>query len=94
MPFQGEVIRVISKNKRSDMEIIAQMLSLAREETKKTRLMYLTNLCYNQLVYYIDFLVDKGFLDIKNGTKGNRYCISEKGKEFLDNIEKVLIQAK
>jgi predicted transcriptional regulator len=76
------------------MEIIAQMLSLAREETKKTRLMYQTNLCYNQLVHYIDFLVDKGFLDIKNGTKGNRYCISDKGKEFLENVEKVISQVK
>ena len=76
------------------MEIIAQMLSLAREETKKTRLMYQTNLCYSQLVHYMGFLVDKGFLDVKNGTKGKTYCISDKGTEFLDNIEKVIIQAK
>jgi len=76
------------------MEIIAQMLSLAQQETKKTRLMYQTNLCYNQLVYYMDFLLKKGFLDSKNNGKGNVYFITEKGKEFLENIDKVLVQVK
>ena len=85
---------MISKNKRSDIEIIAHMLTLAQEETKKTHLMYQTNLCYTQLVYYMDFLVNKGFLEIKNGGQSNHYLITEKGREFLGNIEKVIVQVK
>ena len=73
---------------------MAQMLKLAQEEIKKTHLMYQTNLCYTQLVYYMDFLVEKGLMDVKNGTQNNRYFITEKGREFLYNIEKVIVQVR
>ena len=76
------------------MEIIAQMLSLALEDTRKTRLMYQANLSYSQLIYYIDFLLDKEFLKMKNGVQGNRYCITDKGREFLESIDNVIIQAR
>jgi predicted transcriptional regulator len=76
------------------MEIIAQMLSLALEDTRKTRLMYQANLSYSQLIYYIDFLLDKEFLKLKNGVQGNRYCITDKGREFLESIDNVIFQAK
>ena len=85
---------MISKNKRDDIEIMAQMLSLALKETKKTHIMYKTNLCYNQLVSYMDFLIEKGFLGVKKGGKGNLYLITDKGKEFLENIQNVIIQAR
>jgi len=84
---------VISKNKRDDIEIIAEMLTLALKETKKTHLMYQTNLSYNQLVNYMDFLIKKDFLCVKNGSRGKLYYITEKGKEFLENIKKVIVQA-
>ena len=83
---------MISKNKRDEIEIIAQMLKFACTETKKTHLMYKTNLCYNQLVYYMDFLLEKGFLDVKNGSNNNLYFITDKGREFLENIQKVIVQ--
>ena len=70
------------------------MLKLAQEEIKKTHLMYQTNLCYSQLVFYTDFLVEKGLIDVKNGGQNNRYFITEKGREFLDNVEKIIVQVK
>ena len=73
---------------------MAEMLTLAQKDIKKTHLMYQTNLCYSQLVWYTDFLLEKGFLDIKNGGQNNRYFITEKGKEFLYDIEKVIVQVK
>lgn len=85
---------VIARNKRSDIEIVAHMLSLAQKDTKKTHLMYQTNLCYRQLVYYMNFLLEKDFLENKNGNSGNCYCITDKGKEFLKSIEKVIVLAK
>ena len=85
---------MISKNKRNDIEIIAEMLSLAQEEVKKTYLMYQTNLSYSQLIYYMDFLLDKGFLEERNGGNNYRYIITDKGRMFLDSIEKVMVLAR
>ena len=85
---------MIYKNKRNDIEIMAQMLKLAQEEIIKTHLMYQTNLSYNQLVYYTDFLLKKGLMDVRNSFQNNRYFITEKGKEFLDNIEKIIVQVR
>ena len=82
---------MIFSNKRSELEIVAQMLSLAREDVKKTPLMYQTNLCYTHFIEYMDFLLEKGFLGVKNGDpSGKVYYISEKGKKFLDHINGTL----
>ena len=70
------------------------MLTLAFEETKKTYLMYQTNLSYNQLVCYMDFLLGKGFLEERNGGNNYHYVITDKGKIFLDSIEKVMVLAR
>ena len=85
---------MLSKNKRNDIEIMAEMLTLAQEEVKKTHLMYKTNISYNQLMYYIGFLVDKGLIDEKDGGQNNIYLITEKGRVFLNDIEKLMNQIK
>ena len=85
---------MISKYKRNDIEIIAHMLRLAKEETKKTHLMYRTNLCYGQLVIYVDFLLEKGFLEKKNNGQGSLFCTTESGRDLLENIEKIMDQVR
>ncbi len=87
---------MIFETKRSELEIVEELLSLAREETKKTWLMYQTNLCYSQFVLYLNFLLEKKFLEAHNGTANgtSTYKITNKGKQFLDSIDTVLLQAK
>jgi predicted transcriptional regulator len=87
---------VIFETKRSELEIVEEILSLAREETKKTWLMYQTNLCYSQFVLYLNFLIEKKFLEIHNGVAygTSTYMITEKGKQFLQSIDTVLVQVK
>jgi predicted transcriptional regulator len=87
---------VIFETKRSELEIVEELLSLAREETKKTWLMYQTNLCYSQFVMYLDFLIEKKFLEKHNGTATgtSTYKITETGKQFLESINTVLVQVK
>lgn len=87
--------RLIFKNKRSESEIIGQILTLAKENVKKTRLMYQTNLCYNHFIEYMNFLLKKEFLEVKKGNpNGNIYYITKKGKKFLESVKNVLEQAK
>ena len=85
---------MLSKNKRNDIEIMAEMLTLAQEEVKKTHLMYKTNISYNQLMYYIGFLVEKGLIDERDGGQSNIYLITDKGRVFLNDIEKLINQIK
>jgi len=86
---------LIFDNKRSELEIIEQILSLATHDTKKTRLMYQTNLCYHHFVEYMDFLIKKDLLGVKKGNpSGNVYYTTDEGKKFLIDVKNVLCHLK
>ena len=86
---------MIFRNKRSELEIIDQILSLATEDIKKTPLMYQTNLCYNLFNEYMGFLLEKEFLGVKECNPiGKIYYTTEKGKKFIENIKNVLYQVR
>ena len=73
--------------KRSDIDIMANILSEANESTKKTRIMYKCNLSHNQLQAYLHILRDMGFLashSNKEGEKMNCFRTTSKGFKFLD----------
>ena len=73
------------------MEIINELLVLAKEDINKTRLMYQTNLCYNHFIKYMDFLLDNEFLGEKVGNPvGKVYYITEKGEKFVEVFKNVL----
>jgi predicted transcriptional regulator len=62
---------------------------------KKTPLMYQTNLCYSHFLAYMQFLIKKGFLGEKiEDHTGTIYYTTEKGRQFLESIETVLVQVK
>jgi predicted transcriptional regulator len=82
-------------NKRSELEIMGQLLDLAQEDIKKTALMYKTNLCYNHFIRYFEFLLKKKFLGVKKSNPtGNIYYTTQKGEKFLESIKNVLDQMK
>ena len=84
---------MIFGNKRSESEIIAQILYSAGEEAKKTQLLYKANISYTHFIKYFNFLLDKQFIEVKNGkTVGKVYHTTEKGEHFLENINNVLQQ--
>ena len=73
--------------KRSDIDIMTNILSEANKSTKKTRIMYRCNLSYSQLQVYLDVLRDMGFLashSKKEGGKLNYFKTTSKGLKFLD----------
>lgn len=73
--------------KRSSMEILQDIIRLAKSGQKKTRIMYGANLSYDMLNKYLEFLTVKGFLvlDAKTG----RYGVTTAGHEFLRDLDKV-----
>jgi predicted transcriptional regulator len=73
--------------KRSDIDIMANILSAAKRGAKKTRIMYKCNLSHSQLQVYLQILLEMGFLSSspkKEGAKQNYFKTTSKGFEFLD----------
>ena len=77
--------------KRTYLDIIAEILSAAgvNEGAKKTHIMYRVNLSYNQLHYYLNFLTELNLLETVELSKSKVYKITNKGKEFLKEYEKI-----
>ena len=75
-------------------EIICKLLDLSKSGAKKTELLYQANLSYTQLKSYLSFLIEKGIIvtiDVKNnGNSGILYQLTDKGFDFLNDINKTL----
>ncbi len=66
--------------KRSDIDIMANILSEALRGARKTRIMYRCNLSHRQLQAYLKLLLDMGFLT----SSSNSFGTTLKGRKFLD----------
>ena len=85
MRVRSEPHRLIRK--RSDIDIMANILSVAKRGTKKTRIMYRCNLSHSQLQVYLQILREMGFLAFhskKEDSELNGFKTTSKGFEFLD----------
>ena len=85
--IHAKPISSLGIRKRSDIDIIANILSEANRGTKKTRIMYRCNLSHKQLQVYLQLLLDMEFLTFnpkKEGRMLNHFRTTSKGFEFLD----------
>jgi len=83
----------LNSKRRDRHDIVAEILKTAREGRIKTHIMYKAKLSYSQINTYLKILVDKGFLE-NNTVKRKRqiitiYRTTQKGIQFIDNIEAV-----
>jgi molybdate transport repressor ModE-like protein len=75
-------------SRRSNIEIIADILRMGR--ASKTQIMYRAAMSYSQLQKYLDYLLDRDFLNlVQGGYPGGTYHVTEKGRELLESIEKI-----
>ena len=76
-----------SIRKRSDIDIMANILNEAHKGTRKTRIMYRCNLSHRQLEVYLKLLSGMGFLTShseENSSKLDLFKTTVKGLKFLD----------
>ncbi len=78
--------RMAGFNRRSEIEVIASILDIARSSIKKTKIMYQANLSYTQLQKYLAFLTNIEFLAVD----GRAYRTTKRGEEFLFYWTKML----
>jgi len=67
------------KERRGQVEIIADILFAARDGALKTEIVYTANLNFKRVKSYLDYLEDKGLLE----NSGPFYKSTERGEEFL-----------
>lgn len=77
-------------NRRSNFEIIADMLRVGENGAGKTEIMYSTNMSYSQIQKYLGFLISQGFITkIKVGNPVVTYHVTRSGRKLLKSIESV-----
>jgi predicted transcriptional regulator len=71
------------------MEILYDIVAASKNSSKKTHLMYKSNLSFKQLRLYLDFLVDRGLIDEKMDMQERTYCPTPRGLEFMTLFEEL-----
>ena len=68
------------RKKRNRLEIISEMLEIAKNGSRKTTMMQDVNLSYQLLVDYLSLLLRSGLVE---GDTNQRFFVTGKGLEFL-----------
>jgi predicted transcriptional regulator len=77
--------------RRSNIEIIADMLRVGENGAGKTEIMYSANMSYAQIQKYLGFLVSHGFVSkVHVGNPAVTYKVTEKGGDLLRNIDGIM----
>jgi predicted transcriptional regulator len=77
--------------RRSNIEIIADMLRVGENGAGKTEIMYSANMSYAQLQKYLGFMLNHGFINkVKVGNPSVTYQVTNKGGELLKNINYIM----
>ncbi len=77
--------------RRSNIEIIADMLRVGENGAGKTEIMYSANMSYAQIQKYLGFLLSHGFINkVKVGNPVVTYQVTDKGGELLKNINCII----
>ncbi len=77
--------------RRSEIEIIGEILDLSKEGAKKTEILYQNNMSFLQLQHYLSFLLEKNIVEENNIISDNGrsikiYVTTEKGNNLLEKI--------
>lgn len=78
--------------RRSKMRIFLDMLdAISRRggKAKPTHILYGANLSHDRLKTYLQFLIDKGFIEEIHEKGRVYYIITAKGKQFINEFERM-----
>ncbi len=76
--------------RRSNIEIISDMLKVGENGAGKTKIMYNANMSYSQIQKYLGFLMSEGFIDkMEVGNPSVTYKVTDSGLKLLQLINSV-----
>ncbi|MBI4267786.1 MAG: hypothetical protein HY662_03270 [Chloroflexi bacterium] len=74
--------------RRSNIQIIADMLRSGETGAGKTKIMYTNNMSYTQIQKYLSFLLTRGFItEVHVGNPKVTYQVTDTGLKLLKSIE-------
>jgi predicted transcriptional regulator len=73
---------------RSQFQIAADIIEIAMNGSRKTRIMYHGNLSFDLLQKYLDMLLSFGLIEIQDGEQ-QAYIATAKGREFLEDFNEL-----
>ena len=77
--------------RRSNIEIIAEMLKVGENGAGKTKIMYNANLSYTQIQRYLGFLTSQGFINkMELGNPSVTYRVTDNGLKLLESINTLI----
>ena len=80
-----------NNHRRSNIEIIADMLRVGENGAGKTEIMYSANMSYAQIQKYLAFLIGHGFIyKLEVGNPIVTYQVTDSGFSLLKSIDTVL----
>ena len=80
-----------ANRRRSNIEIIADMLKVGENGAGKTKIMYNANMSYRQIQKYLAFLLSQGFVDkMEIGNPAVTYKVTDKGLKLLNSINSIM----
>ena len=80
------------KQKRSQLEIIHDMLSTVQQKggrIKPTHLLYKSNLSYKMMQEYVDVLKERGLIAEEEQKGKKLYALTPKGLQFLFEYKRI-----
>jgi len=77
--------RISMSQRRSNLEIVAEILKIAKKGVKKTRIVYGANLNFKMLGEYLERLERAGLITQSPNDSG-LIMTTEKGKEYLQRF--------
>ena len=82
--------------RRSEIQIIGNILDLTKDGAKKTEILYQSNMSFSQLQSYLTSLLEKDLVEEGtvlngNGITAKMFINTEKGNNLLEDIQKIMI---
>ena len=75
---------------RDRIEITANILEIAKDGSRKTRIMYLGNLSFDLVQKYLSQLEQLNLVEVKDMSGGEKmYYITQKGERFLADFREL-----
>jgi len=79
-----------TRKRRDRLYIISEILTIAKDGSLKTQIMYRANLSFAQLNEYLSFLLKIKLLKIITENERTIYKTTTKGFKYLQNYEKII----
>ena len=73
---------------RSRIRIVADILEIVKNGSRKTRIMYLCNLSFDLPRKYLDMLVGLGLVEVRGGSE-KTYVVTENDRHFLEDYREL-----